>query len=32
VAIAVAFLAAVLAIALVAHGVDRDGAPQLAPA
>ena len=32
VAIAVAFLAAVVAIALVAHGVDRGSAPQLAPA
>ena len=32
VAIAVAFLAAVLAIALVAHGVDRGSAPRLAPA
>jgi MFS family permease len=32
VAIAVAFLAAVLAIALVAHGVDKGRAPQLVPA
>jgi uncharacterized membrane protein YraQ (UPF0718 family) len=31
-AIACAFLAAVLAVALVAHGVDRGRAPQLAPA